>query len=524
METARESLMNADIAFSNKKYEEALAWYQKALAEKPNDTYALSRAGAICVSMGQFDSALKYFKQAKELDPQNGDNHFNYANACFFKRDSAGAFSAYVDAEKAGCSEDVTPRLYYQMAMLCSLRQDVKSALVYFQKCAESDSAGTLSLSPDFISEKLKLYMLIEDYSNAEKMAAQLVAIQPTAFRSYMVYYSILLAHKNFSAAERLLADAKRYAEQTEDDRINLVLQTASLYIAEGEAGVQDHEASCRKAVELLESLAAADDTPDNQLINVLLTLSEAYQKADMHDKAIVCLNELLNGVKKAGAEEAGAVPKVPLSALTPEEIDEMIRVDTERIQELIYSGEIDGNLGAYAQVEYDEAGYPVNVYDEKAFLALNPSAADPGQKIPGPVSGPTQISLSPEQRERVLFLLLTSYLAKDKYASAGKIADLLMRSSNKHYAYYGRYVSALSTRKIGMNPAVTAQKYAEALAFFRNKMFADHSDSLAAIFRARLYAEDGKIEKAKEIAQLLAESDQKAILEYIDSLAPGKK
>ena len=519
MDNGNQNLHYADIAFENKKYMEALAWYQKALAEKPDDVYALSRAGAICVSMGRFEQALKFFGQAVALDPQNGDNHFNYANACFFKRDFADAFAAYVEAEKRGCSQDVTPRLYYQMALMCSLRQDVPSALVYFRKCEESDATGSLSLSPDLISEKLKLYMLTEDYSNAERMAAQLVAIEPTAFRNYMVYYSILLAHKNFSGAEKLLADAKRYAALTPDDEINLVLQTAALHVARAEAGEEDPEAAYQKAIELLEAQAAAEKLSPAQRVNVLLTLAEAYQKAEMHDRAIACLSGLLGGGKQDAAPEAAA-PAAPSSALTPEEIDEMIRVDTERIQELIYAGALDPNLGAYARVEYDENGYPVNVYDDEAFAAMEaPAESRPEEAPEAAAPAAAEPALPREQRERAWFLLLTSYLAKDRFGPAGILADALKRSENKHYSYYGRYVSALTARKTGQSPELVDRKYAEAIAFFRNRMFADHGDSLAAIFRARLYAEDGKLEKAREIAQLLADSDQKAVLDYIASL-----
>ena len=167
MEDEKHCLVYADIAFTNKQYMEALTWYRKALAITPDNIYALSRAGAICVSMSRFEDARTFFAQAKKLDPENGDNAFNYGNACFFNKDNAKAFEQYVEAEKLGCSDDVKPRLYYQMALLCSMRQDIKSSLIYFQKCEESDKSGMIALNPDLISEKMKLYMLQKDYANA---------------------------------------------------------------------------------------------------------------------------------------------------------------------------------------------------------------------------------------------------------------------------------------------------------------------------------------------------------------------
>ena len=81
MDAIKELLTNAEIAFANKQYDSALQWYQKVLEAPPDDVYVLSRAGALCVPLGKFREAMLYFGRAKELDPDNGDNAFNYGNA-----------------------------------------------------------------------------------------------------------------------------------------------------------------------------------------------------------------------------------------------------------------------------------------------------------------------------------------------------------------------------------------------------------------------------------------------------------
>ena len=68
MDDVKELLVNAEVAFSNKQYNAALNWYQKVLEVTPDDVYVLSRAGAICVSLGRFEEALTYFGRAKKLD------------------------------------------------------------------------------------------------------------------------------------------------------------------------------------------------------------------------------------------------------------------------------------------------------------------------------------------------------------------------------------------------------------------------------------------------------------------------
>lgn len=512
MDNVKEYLLNAEIAFSNKQYNEALTWYQKVLEKTPDDLYALSRAGAICVPLGKFEEALKYFGHAKELDPKNGDNAFNYANACFFNKDNVGAFAAYVEAEKLGCSEDVIPRLYYQLALLCSMRQDVKSALVYFKKCEEADRGGMISLNPDLISEKMKLYMVLQDYANAGKCAAELVAIQPTQFRNYMIYFSIVMANKDFDKAEKVLKDAQSYAETSTDDNVTILLQLAALYVARAEHDTTNRDRHFEQAINILEKQINVAKLSQGQMVNVLLTLAEVYLKAGEYSKAIKCLQFILNGrvTFQPKTEEKDIVGE-----LSPEEIEAMMQADMDMIQEKIDTGELSADLGLYAEMEYDEDGNLVPKYDETMFSLLNNFD---GTETETPVevqnnSGTFEITV--DIREKVYFTFLSCYLTMDDFVSAEKYAIALRHSGNTYYNYYGVYAYAMISGKLKTNDA--DKKYAEAIAFFRNKSFADHSDVMAVLFRARLYAEQGKFEKAKELALLLAESDQKSLMDYIE-------
>jgi len=507
MDEVKKLLTNAEIAFSNKQYQTALNWYQKVLEITPDDVYVLSRAGAICVPLGKFEEAMLYFKQALKVDPNNGDNAFNYGNACFFNKDYVKAFEQYVEAEKIGCSEDVKPRLYYQMALLCSMRQDIKSSLIYFKKCEESDKTGTISLNPDLISEKLKLHMIQQDYDKAEKCAAQLVAINPTGFKGYMVYFGLLMAHKNYTAAEKLLNDAQQYAELSDDNQFALIMQVAALHIAKGDS---------KKAVQVLEDQRNAGRLTKDQESQLLLALAEAHSKNEDFDTAIRILQGMLSGhthvqpAKKVDAEEA------PVQDLTPEELEQMVQQDMAAVQARIDAGELDADMGLYAYTYYDEEGHLVHYYDESVFSSVEQSEAQHAEAAEHGVVD--SYELSKDLREKVLFTLLSCHLAKDEFAAAQKIANILKHSDNQYYNYFGIYTSAMAERKLTGGSDIANRKYAEAIAFFRNKTFTDATDTLACIFRARLYAEQGKYEKAAEIAYLLSDSDRKSVLEYVES------
>ena len=172
IEAYKEAIANADVAFANARFENAVAWYDKALKEAPDDGYALSKAGTALVSLNRFDDAFVYFNRAVESDPQNGDHVFNLANAYFFAGDIPKAMENYTAAEMMECSDDVRARIYYQLALMCSIKRDYKAALINYQKYEDADKTGQVSLDTDVLSERVQLYLQVEDFDNATLEAA----------------------------------------------------------------------------------------------------------------------------------------------------------------------------------------------------------------------------------------------------------------------------------------------------------------------------------------------------------------
>lgn len=514
MDAIKEYLLNAEIALENRQYNAALKGFSQVLELDPKNIYALSKSGAICVAMGKFEEALKHFGKAMELDPKNGDNAFNYGNACFFNRDFARAFAFYVEADKLGCSDDARSRLYYQMASLCSMRQDIDGALIYFRKCEQSDPSGMIAMNPSLIAEKLKLHMLRKDFAAAGKCAEQLIAAQPGLFKNYMVYFSLLMAGKRYDAAHQVLEDAGNFAALSEEDAFALVQQKTALLVARAEAGMMDRTEAGLTAEELLTAYAGSHKLSDAQTAQLRMTVAEILSKTGFTDRAIVLLEQLLYGRSNAPAS-APAEPVLP-EELSIEDIEEMAQNDMERIQEQIDSGELDEDLGLYAEVDFDEDGMEFHCYDDAALDA--PESKTEPEEDDRQAAAPVRLQLSAADREKAQFLLLTCHLAQDNFAGVSKLAKVLKSSENKYYRYYGIYTDALSDRKLTGDSVSSQRKYAEAQAFFRSRSFEDKKDALASVFRARLYAEQGQFAKAEQIAELLSEGDMKAVLAYIET------
>jgi len=530
MDEIRDYRSNGDIALRNKQYEEALKWYALVLRQVPNDVYCLTKSGAIYSGLGRHEESVAFFERAYYAAPENGNNIYNYANACLIGKDYANGLRLLTEAESKGVSEEVLPKLYLQLAMICCMRSDAKSAYVYFDKCEKADKTGLLTLSPEVIAEKLKLYTAISDYENAEKMAAQLVAVNPTVFSFYLIQYSMAMINKKTSAAERILDNAEKYAVSEKNDRLTLLLQRSSLYLAMIEDKPSRKDELYKKAENLLkESLASFSDQTHKGLI--LITLAELYNRIEKYDNSISVIADILGEklydlilIPERQTLKNDTTPDVEFSdevevILSDEEwleMENLLAAELEEIAQKIDDGLIDDNpIGFYT----DEYGNDVPYYDSSDFA--EPESIDSGESEENETEVSTEemaAEITHGFRDRVYFALLTALLGKNDFDNSRRCALLLKNAENKGHSYFAKYIEALAMKKLYGMTEETKQKYLLTIAYFRNRAIADSNDTLAAVFRARMYAEQGDYEKAFELSRVLNDMDRKKVLEYLET------
>lgn len=509
-----DAIANAELAMGNENLDQALKWYNKALEIQPNDVYSLSRAGAVYVVKNDFDKAFECFKKAIEVDPDNGDNIFNMGNGYFFKGDLSRAMEMYSEAEMKACSDDVKARIYYQLALCCSMKEDYKAALVNFDKYQDADTTGVAMTDPDVITEKIKIYIALSDIDNATKCALQWINAEPSKLDGYMVYTNLLLANDEFDKAEEALNNAEKYAEYDDNGKFNIDMNRASLYVAKSNTE-KDPDGDCdQKAYDLVGQLIVSPFGTDKQKNELVIVLAELCLKMGKIDEAIDTANILLN---KAEAVAETAAPSS--AAMTAEEIEAQMEQDTAQMGIAMEEGRIDESMGDSAEINYDENGQPIRNYPDGVF----------GEGTAETVSGLDKESGSPavidkEQVEKARFVSLSAYALKEDYEKVMEVAKELKHSDNAYYAFFGNYSEAFSVKKLAENgsekfTAERAQKmYDEVIAFFRKEMLNRNENSAyAVIFRARMYAESGKYTKAEEMAELMNDEDKAAVMEYID-------
>ena len=527
--TYKEAAANADIAFSNENYEGAVKWYDKALASAPKDVYALSRAGAALVALGRFKEAYPYFQRAIDAEPQNGDNLFNMANAYFFEGNVSKAIEYYTLASVKPCSKDVKARIFYQLALMCTIKQDYKAALINYQKYEDMDETGKASLDVDIITEKLQLYVRLEDYENAKKCAVKWVGLAPSELRAYMAYFNLLLANNEFAEAEKALDDAVKYAVTDEAGKFAVDISRANLCSLAAGSEIDSAGDFNQKAYDLLSELIVSPLGTPQQKNELVLSLAELCIKMGRTDEAIDLLTVLAEkpgAVKEEAPETDGtALPAAP----DPAEIDALRERDMQRMDALIAEGMVDESIGELAEVTYDENGNPVRNYPEGTFDDI-PEGADPVKfGLPTPeklveLERQAELENAAELNARVNFMLLSCYSTKNDFEKVLEYAAAVKAGAKEsYYSFFGHYAeafAALQLAKEGKRFTLeeAQDKYDRELAFFRNEtMKRTPSSNYALLFRARMYAELGKYDKAAELSELLDPDDKAAVEQYIE-------
>ena len=528
---AEECLAEARVAMNHKKFKEAKEIMMPAFEKEPRNTEVLKMLGGLCVLLGQFREALDYYSKNLELDPDNGDSYYLIGNAYFTNAKYQNAFDSYIMAEEMGCSENVLPKLYYQMGLICSMKGDRKAALIHFQQYEDTDPTGMVALDETFLSEKMKLYLQERDSAEAIRCAKTLLNVKPDNYSYYGLLFNLLMVEKNYAEAEKVLDKAQKYLKLTYEQRIDLAVQRAALYI--DIADTDDEKVRVENLTKAKTVIKAAQSDPEITPVNsreLELLTAEIYLKGGYYSHATRIAEKLIEEKKMREVPEPKSVEahmqdvmndtrfwsKLTPALIRDEEYRQQMRklqsdptkmaaaMQGRRIEERISNADsVSGNKSTVDQVremigKMAEKGEEFTIMSEEDFA------------------------------DRLDNVLISCYVDADNYEMAGKYAALLKNSPNSRYANFGFYVSALSAQKLaeqGKCDKETAEElYDQAIARYKKRMLEDVTDSTAAVFRARLYAENGKYVLAEQIAKMMDDKVMNSLNSYIASCRKAAK
>ncbi|MFM6885485.1 MAG: tetratricopeptide repeat protein, partial [Dolichospermum sp.] len=132
--TAYYNLGNALIG--QKKLDEAVAAYQKAIELDPKDATAYNNLGIALRGQKKLDEAVAAYQKAIELDPKNATAYYNLGNALRGQKKLDEAVAAFQKAIELD-PKDATA--YYNLGIALSDQKKLDEAVAAFQKAIELD-------------------------------------------------------------------------------------------------------------------------------------------------------------------------------------------------------------------------------------------------------------------------------------------------------------------------------------------------------------------------------------------------
>lgn len=506
---------DAELAIQNGRYDVALDLLRQGVKQAPDDIEMVTRLGVIYALTEQYEHSVNCMKQALALDPENGDCYFNLGNSYLFSDNHAKAFEHFVEADRLGCSPEVLLQLNYQMMILFVMRQEFQTALTYMARVEEMDAGGAIALQPDFISKKIQLSMLLQDYETAWKYAAQLVSREPTVFQHYGTLYSLEMLLERYAAAENTLFQAEKTVPLTDQEAVNLATMKSSLYLTAASKDPEYEMEYLQQAQEALEPFLSRQDLPPQAFQMLQIAYTDVLVKSGKYERCIRLIEDLLDMVPRKfippTPEDAAHVKEAVDTIFTDEW--EYLNEQNEQMRRRFADMDVLAVAEEY-QMEQNESGVPFIRFPN----AVEDTAPKP-EKEDHNKDDELGVSLDEDTRGKLLMTMITCLLEKQDFKKARTYATILRENENTQYSYYGRYVETMSARHIGLPDAQVERLYQEAIAYFRSRTVENRSDALAAVLRARLYAEQGKYAKAREIARMLTEEDQASIERYIKDL-----
>ncbi len=186
-----------------KNYNESLKNYLLAILTDRQKVSAYIGAAYIYKDMQRYDKAIKYLKQAEEIEPNNGIIQKDLAMLAIIE----GNFEISVNhLIKSIAIEPNNPDIQMQLALVHEMIEEEEMALMIYQKIIETN--------PEYIRayiQKATLYMYLNDYLNAAKLFKKIIQINPEYNRAILALGICYEKMNNISGAKRFY---KKYLDK----------------------------------------------------------------------------------------------------------------------------------------------------------------------------------------------------------------------------------------------------------------------------------------------------------------------
>lgn len=197
---AEEYNQQGRVLYSLDKYEEAIAYYQKAEAADSMYIQTYFNLTEVYVMLDRFNDAKKALKRAQLLDKENGEIYFHLGNVALLEDNVDEGKQHYAKAVSLGYTN---PYIYMNLGSAYEDLGDLESAISSYNKAIQLDKHfGSAWV------KKLELYLAQEQYSEALSVCDSLIELLPDKFEGYHYKFAILMELGNKDDAKRVLDKA----------------------------------------------------------------------------------------------------------------------------------------------------------------------------------------------------------------------------------------------------------------------------------------------------------------------------
>ena len=247
-------------------YEEALEYYNKALAEDSMNLDAYIAKGAVLANLERLDEAEKQFQNALKVNRTSALAYFHLGNVALMKEDMAQGFENYNKAIANGFDD---AQIYYNIGLMHEEMNEPDLAIRSYTKAISKDA-----LRPDIRLRKAELLIQNDSMPEALQALDELILSNPDVFEGYHTKFTVLMHMGRLDEADELLKGA---IELFPDD-IDFIIDRSSLLIEQGKTN---------EAIKLLEDIEKDAVGDDATQYKVFMERARIYAAKQDVDKAI---------------------------------------------------------------------------------------------------------------------------------------------------------------------------------------------------------------------------------------------
>ena len=300
----KEYLTQGTVLAGQGKYEEALAYYDKAGREDPMEIEVYLSKGIAFANLDKLDEAKAQFDKALKVNRASGLAYFHLGSIALLQGDIALGFENFNKAIANGYND---AQLYYSIGLLHEEKGEADLAIRNYSKAIARNA-----LRPDIRIRKARLLIQGNHLPEALQELDETMLTNPDVFEGYHLKFTVLMQLRQFAKAEELLATALEMFPKDPGfaiDRVHLLVE----------------QKKTDEAIAALDAIENADGTDGAVLRRVYMERAQIFAAAEDVGQSIAALEQAKALSEKAGDFDAEVVFMLANCHLSTEEYDKVL-------------------------------------------------------------------------------------------------------------------------------------------------------------------------------------------------------